>query len=62
VGRGGGVKVFWARIVHGSTAAREAGEHRWTVGRGGDGKVLLHSSTAAMLDERMDLGGGQRRQ
>ena len=59
MGRGGGVK--WARIVHGGTAAREAGEHRLTVGRGGDGKVLLHSSTAALLDERMDLGGGQRR-
>jgi hypothetical protein len=28
------------------------------VGKGGDGKVLLHSSTAAMLDERVVGGGG----
>ena len=45
---------------HCCTTGREASEHRWTVGRGGD-NVLLHSGTAALLDERMNLGGGKRR-
>ena len=44
---------------HSCTGGREAGENYWTVGRGG-GDILLHSSTAALLDERMDLGGGRR--
>ena len=60
VGRGGGGKVPHCERRHCCTTGREASEDRWTVGRGGD-NVLLHSSTAVLLDERMNLGGGKRR-